>query len=33
MLAPVVVIAALAMFAFRTSLGDQPAFSGALLDE
>jgi len=30
---PIVIVVALAIWAFRTSLGDQPIFSGALLDE
>jgi Protein kinase domain len=33
MLAPIVVVAALAVYAFRVSLGNQPAFSGSLIDD
>jgi serine/threonine-protein kinase len=33
LMAPLVLVAALAVYAFRTSLGGQPAFSGSLIDD
>jgi len=33
LMAPLALVAALALYAFRTSLGGQPAFSGSLIDD